>query len=94
MSTSFDALILTKEAYTCQQPAFAHSQPEVAIPFYQNSEKRQELSLLSQIVKEATLQFCKVASIIEIASFSKDCIHLWMANFFRLSATNLSLTQA
>ena len=47
-----------------------------------------------QIVKEATLQFCKVASIIEITSCNKDRIHLWMANFFKLSAANLSLTHA
>jgi hypothetical protein len=40
MSTSFGALTLRQKAYKCYQPAFAHSQLEVAISFYQKQRKK------------------------------------------------------
>lgn len=52
------------------------------------------LLLKAKIVKEATLLVGKVASIIDEMKERRDRIHLWMANFLRLSAANLSLTQA
>jgi len=39
MSTSFDAFILKQGSHLCYQPAFAYSQLEVAISFYQKRMK-------------------------------------------------------
>ena len=39
MSTSFSAFILGQEVYKYYQPAFAYSQLEVAISFYQKIHK-------------------------------------------------------
>ena len=40
MSTSFGAFILGKEAYKYYQPAFAYSQLEVAISYYQKYQQK------------------------------------------------------
>ena len=40
MSTSFSAFILGQEVYKYYQPAFAYSQLEVAISFYQKQHKK------------------------------------------------------
>ena len=40
MSTSFSAFILGQEVYKYYQPAFAYSQLEVAISFYQKQRNK------------------------------------------------------
>ena len=53
MSTSFSAFILGQEVYKYYQPAFAYSQLEVAISFYQTQIKNDRGKRPCQIIYSA-----------------------------------------